>query len=219
MAEKSVITSLAVVIAIMSIIVVSLLFYAFCFKSPSKRFKIKSKLAKRSITVEPAADDLSTRRPTLLPEVQKTIAEEARDASVKQKIRRNNSIKKQKKDKKDGGNESTNENIYMSDDQTVFEHPIEQEKIIMMETTAQVHAEAEAPAMEVKIEELPTEVKVDVEISEDEASNLRFANLVSPDTPEEQEKKRKSSRIPVPIHSRSNSGDSFNKSKEEPHKK
>lgn len=134
----------------MSIIMVSLIFYAFCFKSPIRGRKLRSK---RSITVEPVPEvQLQARRPTLLSDTHKTIAEEAREASVKQKIRKNNSIKLQDQEKKviKKREEKLEGQSDAKEDANVLEHQIqiesdkeETKKDIpkVFQTKAQIHAE------------------------------------------------------------------------------
>ncbi|XP_063706393.1 uncharacterized protein LOC134835445 [Culicoides brevitarsis] len=117
--SESALKSLAAVVAILSLIIIALSYYAFCFVSPSrwqKRNSERPKSVKRSITVEPV-DRLSIRRPTILPEVQRTIAEEAKSATLKRKQKSVEDISEPK-------NEETSKNI---------------------ETTAEVHVENSAP--------------------------------------------------------------------------
>lgn len=269
--QKSIITSLAAVIAIMSVVIVSLLFYAFCFKSPMTGGKTEPK---RSITIEPASE-ISARRPTLLSDTHKTIAEEARDASVKQKIRRNNSMKVQKEKKKEEDDKKTEEGTQKDDVRVVEEkigvgsdtHETEKAKASVIETKVQVHAEdipdpdkdkpedtqnlttlesitmpilvvEQSPEMdstEPNFVQTPVtpdqttdqlsqdltpdhktleEVKINVEVSDDEASNIHLGNAHCTDTitksegANEPEETKLVSRIPVPLHSSVNRSDS-----------
>lgn len=231
--DKSVVTSLAAVIAVMSVAMVSLIFYAFCFKSPVTGRKLQE--TKRSITIEPATE-LQARRPTILLETHKTIAEEAREASVKQKLRRNNSTKMVEKEKKvakkvegevqEQGKDTPSEHLIQ------IESDAEEVRCIskVLETSAQVHASnnIESTAMPELVSGTPDpkdtkepnfelaqvtplqtpsteETKIKIDISEDEASNVHLGNVLgSSSTPEEDKKAeeyKRSSRIPVPVHS------------------
>lgn len=222
---------------------------------------------KRSITIEPASE-ISARRPTLLSDTHKTIAEEARDASVKQKIRRNNSMKVQKEKKKEEDDKKTDdvrvveEKIGVGSDT----HETEKARASVIETKVQVHAEdipdpdkdkpedtqnlttLESITKPILVEQSPEmdstepnfaqtpvtpdqtkdqlsqdltpdhkaleEVKINVEVSDDEASNIHLGNahgtntITKPEGANEPEETKLVSRIPVPLHSSVNRSDS-----------
>uniref|UniRef100_A0A336KG98 CSON010614 protein n=1 Tax=Culicoides sonorensis TaxID=179676 RepID=A0A336KG98_CULSO len=118
------ITSLSVIIAILTLVILVLLFYAFCYKKPTQGHKFKEN---RTVTIEPAIECMP--RQSIVPDMHKQIAEAA-----KTKVNlRSNSFKCKKVEP-----EKTLDTVHYENERESAVTESNDHKII--ETEVQVHA-------------------------------------------------------------------------------